>query len=137
MGRAHDATMAKDTGLSDPVRDPNGKYKVDVGDRFMFYKDKTYRSGLYVVPPIKNTATGQNFYFPFFIRSITKSSAGSREARLNDRMKSVRIAVEWFFGKTSKMFKFTSDGDSKKFLRQPVGLYLPVAVLLSNLHTFL
>ena len=61
----------------------------------------------------------------------------SPQSQLNDSMKSYRIAMEWGFGTTTNLFKCLRDEDSKKYLLQPVGMYLPVAIILTNIHTCL
>lgn len=50
-------------------------------------------------------------------------------------MTTLRISVEWGFAKIGNHFKFVRDADYKKVLLQPVGKFLPVAVLLANIHT--
>ena len=52
-------------------------------------------------------------------------------------MSSVRIAVEWGFGKIMANFQYLNHEENLKVLHQPVGIYFPVANILTNCHTCL
>ena len=55
----------------------------------------------------------------------------------NQLMRTVRVAVEWGFGNIMNNFQYLNHYTNLKVLRQPVGLYYPVANLLMNCHTCL
>ena len=62
---------------------------------------------------------------------------GSWQDRFNLVMSGVRIAVEWGFGKIMSNFQYLNHEENLKVLRQPVGIYYPVANILANCHTCL
>jgi hypothetical protein len=53
----------------------------------------------------------------------------------NKRMSSVRICVEWVFGKVLSLFAYHDFKKNQKLYLQPVGKYYAIAVLLTNCHT--
>ena len=141
MGKVHDQTIAKRTNLNDQLEDLNQRFGIHKENRYFVYGDKAYKKSMYVVSPFKNVPTDNAIQLLFIPSEINPlficPILGSPEAKLNDSMKSYRIAVEWGFGNTTNYFKFIRDSDSKKYLLQPVGLYLPVATILINIHTCL
>lgn len=59
------------------------------------------------------------------------------EQEFNQRMASVRAAVEWGFCKVLNMFAFVDYRKNLKIHLQPIGLYYLVAAILTNVHTCL
>jgi hypothetical protein len=55
----------------------------------------------------------------------------------NVSMSSVRIAVEWGFGRVSSLWSFTASAKMMASLKSPTGSYFKVAVLLTNIRTCL
>lgn len=58
-------------------------------------------------------------------------------ARFNTIMSSLRVAVEWGFGRVDSLFAFCAYKKNLKVLLSPVGTYYRVAVLLTNCHSCL
>ena len=59
------------------------------------------------------------------------------QEEFDKQMSTVRAAVEWGFGKVTKLFSFNAFKRNLKIHLQPVGLYYAAAVLLTNCHTHL
>lgn len=55
----------------------------------------------------------------------------------NKDMTAARVSVEWGFGKITNLFPFLDYRKKHKVLLSPVGLYFPVANILTNMHTCL
>jgi len=70
-------------------------------------------------------------------RPFEGAEPGSWQDRFNLVMSGVRIAVEWGFGKIMSNFQYLNHEENLKVLRQPVGIYYPVANILANCHTCL
>ena len=114
-GRRHDAFMLSESGLQlklRPLNAPNG-------DPYVLYGDPAY--GL-----------SRNILSPF--RSANLSS---QEKEFNKAMSSVRVTVEWTFGKIVQYFAFLDFKKNQKILLQPVCKYYIVGALLTNCHTCL
>jgi hypothetical protein len=62
---------------------------------------------------------------------------GSWQWMLDDVMTGIRICVEWGFGKIVNLWGFLDHATNLKILLQQVGLYYPVANILTNCHTCL
>jgi len=55
----------------------------------------------------------------------------------NRDMAPARVTVEWGFGKIVNLWPFLDYRKKQKVLLSPVGLYFPVANVLTNIHTCL
>lgn len=114
-GRRHDAYMLSESGLLHklrPLLQPNGQ-------PYVLYGDPAY--GLC-----------QNVISPFHGPQLTPA-----EAEFNRAMSSVRVSVEWTFGKIVQLFAFLDFKKNLKLYLQPVAKYYLVGSLLTNCHTCL
>ena len=114
-GRRHDAFMLSESGLQlklRPLNAPNG-------DPYVLYGDSAY--GL-----------SRNILSPF--RGV---NLNSQEKEFNKAMSSVRMSVEWTFGKIVQYFAYLDFKKNQKILLQPIGKYYLVGALLTNCHTCL
>ena len=57
------------------------------------------------------------------------------EKAFNRDMSSVRVSVEWIFGKLVQYFAFLDWKKNQKILLQPIGKYYLVGAILTNCHT--
>lgn len=119
VGKMHYMKMLRKLKLVNRIERLNLKFHVLSEERLMIYGDKVYQRSLFVAPPFKDPPAG-------FVKS-----------RVNRRMASVRIAVEWGFAKVGNIYKFTRDADDRRFFLMPVVKLLPCAVFLTNIHTCL
>ena len=55
----------------------------------------------------------------------------------NNKMSSLRISVEWSFGKVATLFAFGNYRQNVKVRLQPAGAYYLVATIFTNCHTCL
>lgn len=62
---------------------------------------------------------------------------GSWQELLDEAMASCRVSVEWGFGKIMQLWAFLDHAANIKCMLQPVGLYYPVANILTNMHSCL
>lgn len=60
-----------------------------------------------------------------------------QENDFNKAMSSVRVSVEWTFGKLVQYFAFLDFKKNQKILLQPIGKYYLVGAILTNCHTCL
>ena len=114
-GRRHDAYMLSESGILDKLRQltqPNGQ-------PYTLYGDPAY-------------GISQNIISPFCGPQLTPA-----EIEFNKAMSSVRVSVEWTFGKITQLFAFLDFKKNLKLLLQPVGKYYLVGTLLTNCHTCL
>ena len=70
----------------------------------------------------------------FFICPYEYTREQSPEAAFNQQMASVRVSVEWAFGRVIRLFTALAYGKQWQVLKQPVGKYYQVAVILTNVH---
>ena len=114
-GRRHDAFMLSVSGLPlklQPFKRPNG-------EPYVLYGDPAY--GL-----------SQNILSPFCGLNLSL-----QEKKFNKEMSSVRISVEWSFGKLLQYFAYLDFKKNQKILLQPIGKYYLVGTILTNCHTCL
>ncbi|KAI8136920.1 hypothetical protein BJV82DRAFT_526189, partial [Fennellomyces sp. T-0311] len=57
----------------------------------------------------------------------------SPESIRNQQMSTIRISVEWEFGRTPNLFGFVDCVMNQKIFLSPVGMYYPIAVLFKNI----
>lgn len=114
-GRRHDAFMLSNSGLADQIK----LFNQANGDPYVIYGDPAY--GL-----------SRNIMAPFRGMQLTQ-----QERDFNKAMSTVRISVEWGFGKICQYFAFLDFKKNMKVLLQPVGKYYLVGALLINCHTCL
>lgn len=97
-GRRHDAFILSESGILNKLR-PLIHHS---GQPFVVYGDPAY-------------GISQNNLCPFRGQQLTQS-----EKEFNNTMSSMRVSVEWCYGKILQQFAFI---DLKKILLQPVGKY--------------
>merc|ERR1711939_177753 len=73
----------------------------------------------------------------FLYRPYDQPPSGSWEAQCNEAFRSLRVSVEWGFGKIFGLFQYLNHEENLRLFLQPVGLYYPVANILANCHTIL
>ena len=115
-GRQHDAFILSESGVLDKLRpftQPNGQ-------PYVVYGDPAYGIQSNIISPFRS---GQ---------PLTPA-----EQEFNTAMSSVRVSVEWTFGKIIQLFAFLDFKKNIKVLLQPVGEYYIVGTLLTNCHTCL
>lgn len=113
-GNRHDAGMFRDGQLREIFGE---RLKGANGSQLCFYGDAAYPA------------------MPFMLGPYKGSSLTPEETFFNGRMSSIRIPVEWSFGKVSNLFAFQSYKQNIKLQLQPVGFYFLVATALTNCHT--
>lgn len=59
------------------------------------------------------------------------------EQLFNSRMSSVRISVEWGFGRVTNLWAFLNYAPQQRALQSPIASYYKVAILLTNVRTIL
>lgn len=68
------------------------------------------------------------------IKPFTGVNLSPFERAFNDRWCSVRVSVEWFFGRIVTLWRMVDDRRRMKVLLSPVAKWVQVAALLTNLH---
>ena len=114
-GRRHDAYMLSESGIQNKLQrltQPNGQ-------PYLLYGDPAY-------------GVSQNVISAFRGPQLTPA-----EIEFNKSMSSVRVSVEWTFGKITQLFAFLDFKKNLKLFLQPVGKYYLVGTLLTNCHTCL
>lgn len=114
-GRRHDAFMLSESGLLEKLRPLTHAN----GDPCVVYGDPAYGVSLNIISPFRG------------------SNLTAAERDFNKAMSSVRVSVEWTFGKIAQLFAFLDFKKNLKLLLQPVGKYYLVGALLTNCHTCL
>lgn len=72
----------------------------------------------------------------YFISGFVDNIDTTLEQRqFNSRMSSVRVSVEWSFGKVMNLFRALQYPKSLKVYLQRVGLMYRIAVVFTNIHT--
>jgi|TARA_B110001469_G_C9594863_1_gene295334 hypothetical protein len=66
-----------------------------------------------------------------------KGVMNAMQQAFNNDMSPARVTVEWGFGKITNLWPFLDYRKKHKVLLSPVGLYFPVANILTNMHTCL
>lgn len=115
-GRRHDAGLLRESGVE---IDMHRHMTTPNNEVYCVYGDPAYPLTPYIIPPFKGAVLSAN------------------QARFNKRMSSVRICVEWGFGKLLNLFAFLDYKKTHKLYLQPIGKYYKVAALLANCHTCL
>mmetsp|Transcript_5423 Transcript_5423/g.7992 ORF Transcript_5423/g.7992 Transcript_5423/m.7992 type:complete len:282 (+) Transcript_5423:192-1037(+) len=90
------------------------------GVRYFLYGDRGYSIEPGLIPP-----------FP------RASSMSDREKIFNSRMSSVRVSVEWTFGKIKSLFPFLDVAHKLRIGSMPLGSHYLIATLLTNCHSCL
>ncbi|GAU87165.1 hypothetical protein RvY_00057 [Ramazzottius varieornatus] len=85
---------------------------------YYLYGDQAYKSTPQAVGPVRYNAS-------------------PLETACNAAMKTLRISVEWGFGKIGNLFAYDNYPEDLKLGLQPLGMYFRVAALLTNCHTCL
>ena len=114
-GKRHDAFMLTVSGLADQIK----HFQQANGDPFVLYGDPAYGLSLNILGPFRG------------------AQLTSQQRAFNKSMSSVRVSVEWGFGKICQYFAFLDFKKNMKVLLQPVGKYFLVGSLLINCHTCL
>ena len=107
--------MLAESGLLDklePLAHPNGQ-------PYIVYGDPAY-------------GVTQNILSPFRGQQLAH-----HKKEFTKTMSSLRVSVEWSFGKIIQQFAFLDFRKNLKILLQPVGKYYTVGALLTNCHTCL
>ena len=114
-GRRHDAFMLSVSDLPlklRPLNRPNG-------EPYVLYGDPAYGLSRNILSPYR----GMNL--------------SSQENDFNKAMSSVRVSVEWTYGKLVQYFAYLDFKKNQKILLQPIGKYYLVGAILTNCHTCL
>jgi len=72
-----------------------------------------------------------------FLWRMYKGVMTAVQQAFNKDMSPARVTVEWGFGKIVNLWPFLDYRKKSKVLLSPVGLYFPVANILTNIHTCL
>jgi hypothetical protein len=111
-GRMHDAAIFRETGLEDTLR----VMMPDLDETYHLVADLAYPQSAYVC------------------RGFAGADPRTIEAIFNQRLSSIRVAVEWTFEVIGSLWG-NLDGDrSKKILEQPVGQQYINCAFLTNVH---
>ena len=114
-GRRHAAFILSASGLPNKLRSisrPNG-------EPYVLYGDPAYGLSRNIVSPFRG------------------HGLGLRERAFNRDMSSVRVSVEWSFGKLVQYYAYLDLKKNQKILLQPIGKYYLVGAILTNCHTCL
>ena len=114
-GHRHDAFMLRASGLQNKLATIT---KQD-GSPYVIYGDPAYGISRTILAPYRG------------------SRLTPQQQAFNTAMSSVRMSVEWTFGKILTYFSYLDFKKSNKILLQPIGKYYLVAALLTNCHTCL
>ena len=112
-GRRHDAFMLSVSGLPFKLRPFNRSN----GEPYVLYGDPAYGLSRNILSPYR----GMNL--------------SSQENNFNKAMSSVRVSVEWTYGKLVQYFAYLDFKKNQKILLQPIGKYYLVGAILTNCHT--
>lgn len=113
-GNRHDAGLLRDSGL-EAILEAN--LRGTDQRQLCIYGDPAYPDRPYLVCPFKGSRLADD------------------ELAFNAKMSSIRIVVEWSFGKIVNLFPFVDYKKNLKLRLQPVGKYYLVATILTNCHT--
>ena len=112
-GRPHDAFMLSASGLQRKL----ANIKTQDGSPYVIYGDPAYGVSSTILAPYRG------------------SQLTPQQEDFNRAMSSVRVSVEWTFGKVVTNFAYLDFKQSNKVLLQPIGKYYLVAAILTNCHT--
>lgn len=115
-GRRHDAWLLQE---SDILGHCEATFNDQAGNPLCLFGDSAY--------PIRN----------HLLRPYRGVNLTPQQQNFNAAMSSVRMAVEWEFGKIIKLWAFMDFPKNIKLYKSPVGKLYHVAVLLTNFHTCL
>lgn len=115
-GKRHDSGMLRESRLLEDLE--QSMTKPD-GSVYCLYGDPAYPLRPQLIAPFRGAVLPDD------------------QARFNKRMSSVRVTVEWAFGKILSNFAFVDYKKNQKLYLQPVGQYYDVAALFTNCHTCL
>lgn len=116
-GRRHDAGMFRDSGLYEELE----QNMIFPDKQFLLYGDEGYGLRELLMRPY----------------SIHEVQMDPFRQEFNNRMKVLRVSVEWGFSKVVQYFAFVDFKKNQKLLAQDVEKMYKVAVLLTNCHTCL
>ena len=114
-GRRHDAFMLSTSGLTLKLRSINRPN----GEPYVLYGDPAYGLVRNIVSPFRG------------------HGLSLRENEFNRAMSSVRVSVEWTFGKLVQYFAYLDFKKNQEILLQPIGKYYLVSAILTNCNTCL
>lgn len=115
-GRRHDAFMLTASGLLEQLQRHMNN---DNGEPYVLYGDPAYPIRSHLIAPFRG------------------AQLSPAQQQFNKDMSSVRISVEWGYGKIVQYFAFMDFSKNLKVLLQPVGKLYCVSALLANCHTCL
>lgn len=115
-GRRHDAFMLAESGLLPKLERRLNKPN---GEPYVIYGDPAYPVRRHILAPFRGARLTPD------------------EERFNKDMSTVRISVEWGYGKIVRYFAFLDFNKNLKVLLQPVGKMYVVGAILANCHTCL
>jgi len=78
-----------------------------------------------------DSAYPQNVY----LYRIYRGAMTVAQAAMNAIMSPLRVTVEWGFGKIVNLWPWLDYRTNQQILKRPIGLYLDVGNLLTNMHT--
>ena len=118
-GRRHDMAMLQESGLTDQMLQHMTQELEEGQADYVVFADQGYALHRFTQTPHRgnNLPRGQ--------------------ANFNVVMSSLRVSVEWDFGRVQSLFAFTAFKKNLKVLLSPVGKYYRRAVLLTNCHACL
>ena len=112
LGRYHDATMLRASGLLDTMAATCARLGI------------TYAFGT-------DAAFGQSRY----LWVLHKGLMTPAQAAFNTDLAPGRVQAEWSFGKVVNLWPYVDYNKNLKYLEQPLSMVLGVAVVLTNVHT--
>ncbi|GFO31027.1 hypothetical protein PoB_005753200 [Plakobranchus ocellatus] len=115
-GRRHDAPMFHESGIITTLEETMNRPD---GTPLCLYGNPAY--------PLR----------PHLMKPFMGARPTREQEKFNKVMSSVRISVEWSFGKISNFFAFVDFKTNLKLYLQPVGKIFLVATILANCHTCL
>lgn len=118
-GRRHDSAILHLTGL---LRELDGKFLKHDGTWFCLYGDLGYANQKFIKTGYKNSA-------------LNPLSQQQRE--FNRDMSSLRVSVEYGFGKIIQLFAFVDFKKNQKMYLQQIKKQYIIAAILTNCHTCL
>ena len=111
LGKSHDLRMLSESGIQERLLPFTRQETI----QYNILGDKAYRFQSQIMTPV--------------------TLPTEQETEYNRVISSVRIAVEWGFGKVSRYFAFTTYKHDLKINLQPIAEYYKLAVLFTNCHT--
>lgn len=112
-GSRHDGFVLRESGLLDIMQETTQQ----LGQHFVLFADSAY--------PVN----------PHLWRMYKGANMTPVQRAFNSDMASERIAVEWAFGNVVALWPYLDFRKKWHVLHQPVGLFVNVGVVLTNVHT--